>query len=1523
MNNRLLLLFLLLPLAGLFAQRGPVVRLRTGDLQPEALADSSIERFFRTAPQHEGKIYGLLQLNALPTVETRAKLAAAGVELLQYLPEAAYSARLSRPLTAAQLKGMDVRALVSLPPRRKMDPFLASGRLPAWAVRQAGSVDVLVELAPGVSASSVVPLLADRGLRVIGTGLATFGILKLRISTDMLDVLAGLAFIDYVQSAPPPDAPLNAGSRGLSRASSLNAATADGGRGLNGEGVTVGIGDNADAQFHIDFSGRLVNRSAGPVTSHGVHTTGTMAGAGNVNEFYRGYAPKATIVSQQFSGILTEAATYVQDNGMVLTNNSYGNIIECDYDGVYDLYARLLDQQAFDIPALLHVFAAGNSGASTCLPFPAGFHTVLGGYQSAKNIITVGGTTDSGTIGSFSSRGPVSDGRMKPEIVATGQTVVSATPPNGYGTITGTSMAAPAITGGLALLCQRYRQLHGGANPPGALIKALACNGASDRGNAGPDYSYGFGHLNLVRSVEMLEANNYVQATVVTGGRNTTRITVPPNTARLNILLYWHDPAASPLSSRTLVNDLDLSVTTPGGATVLPRSLDTSAARLDSDALPRADHVNNAEQVVIDNPAAGEYIVSVSGTTIGQGTSQDYVVTYDPVPVSLRLAYPVGGEGLAPGDRVKIQWDAFGMEPATFRVEQSSNGGGSWTLLASGLAAARRVLTWIVPSTPTASALVRIVNEATGATSTSRAFVIAALPVLSLDPVQCEGYLALRWTAVAGATDYEVMWLRGDSMQPVTTTTALTYTFSGLSPDSVYWVTVRPRINGRPGRRAIAISRQPDTGTCAGSISDGDLRLAAIPGLSSGRRLTSNALTNATPVTVRVRNLDDSPITGFAASYSINGASPVTEAVPVTMAAGSTYTYVFAAPADLSVPGTYRIAVTVRSNGTDPVAANDTLSVVARQLDNPPVSLASPLRDDLEGLPVATITTDTLGIAGASRYDFGRTTTFGRLRTFVNTGFAFSGTRALTLDMDRLSAAGSVSWLYGTYNLSAYDAATTDARLDFMFLNHGQAPSGYNRVWIRGSDTQPWIEAFDLDTHGEPGTYKQSPSIEIARLLRTNGQNFSSSFGVRWGQWGQLPATARESGAGVTIDDIRLYAVSNDVQLLAITAPGSAGCGLSAATPVTVSVRNAGGATAGPVPVRYRVNGGPWIVEAMPPMAAGSTINYSFTAAANLVAYGSYSIEAVADAPGDSFHQNDTGRLAVFNAPLVNQFPYLENFEAGTGYWLAGGRNSSWEFGQPASRHMATAASGRKAWKTRLAGNYNDGERSYLQSPCFDITGLVRPTLSFSVALDIEDCGATLCDGAWVEYSSDGISWTKLGVPGTGTNWYNKTTDKVWSVQGYTRWHVATVPLPTGLPRLMLRFVMSADAGVNREGMAVDDIHIYDNAKGIYDGPTLGTPVVTTVSGVGWVDVESGGKLIASLRPRGQSPGATAVQAFVDTSTSRWANNQYYHPRSLTVKPANRQTVDSVAVRFYFTDRESEKLLVATGCATCSRPSSA
>ena len=70
-------------------------------------------------------------------------------------------------------------------------------------------------------------------------------------------------------------------------------------------------------------------------------------------------------------------------------------------------------------------------------------------------------------------------------------------------------MSSPGVAGGLALLYQRYRQLNGNADPKNGLMKALLCNGATDNGNAGPDYRYGFGWMNLLRSVKMLENGNY------------------------------------------------------------------------------------------------------------------------------------------------------------------------------------------------------------------------------------------------------------------------------------------------------------------------------------------------------------------------------------------------------------------------------------------------------------------------------------------------------------------------------------------------------------------------------------------------------------------------------------------------------------------------------------------------------------------------------------------------------------------------------------------------------------------------------------------------------------------------------------------------------------------------------------------------------------------------------------------------------------------------------------------------------
>jgi hypothetical protein len=1527
LNRLRLLSVLILFSSALFAQDYSL-HLKNGfvRLQPN-IRKGLVDSFNIKASRFQRKTFAILQFETIPTETTRKLLSANGIELLEYIPNNAYTVTITGNPSSSILELAKARSILQPSPEMKMEARLASGMIPPSAIKVAGTIDLWISFPKTYSVEEVISNLKQLNIDVLSIQYQSYRILSLRIASNRLKELAALPFVEFVQAAPGGDQPLNYNSRSASGATILNASIANGGKGLNGEGITVGIGDNTDVQNAIDFRERLINRSAQTFAGHGHHTTGTMAGAGNVNEFYRGYAPKATIVSQSFNGIILNASTYVNDYGMVVTNNSYGDNIDCGYMGTYDLYSRLLDQMAFDMPNLTNVFAAGNSGTNVCTPFLPGYHTVLGGYQSAKNVITVGATTDTGAIAAFSSRGPVKDGRLKPEIVAMGEHVASDNASNSYFFNNGTSMAAPAVTGGLALLYQRYRQLNSGSNPKNGLMKALLCNAAIDKGNAGPDFHYGFGWMNLLRSIDMLENTHFFIANSANGSTNTHAISVPANTAQLKVMLYWNDPAASPLSAKTLVNDLDLEVTDASLATSLPEILDTANNNLPNVAVSGADHMNNIEQVVINNPAAGNYTIKVKGTAITQNPTQEYFVVYDAVPVQLKLTTPAGGEGLAPStsanDQVKIGWIAYGYSSGTVTLEFSSDGGTNWSTIATGIDINRLLFSWTVPNVTTDNALLRITKEGTGESSTSNTFTIVGQPVVSLDAIQCEGYINLTWTAAAGATDYEVMMLQGDEMKAVATTTGTTYTFSGLSKDSVYWITVRARVNGKTGRRAIAISRQPNTGSCSGTISDNDLKIDAILSPSSGRKFTSTQLSSTTAITVRVKNLDDASVSSFDLKYSINGGAFVTENIAAAIAAGATYDYTFTTTADLSAAGNYNLVAVVKNSTTDPVVANDTASVLVRHADNQPLNLTTDFIDNIETATIVTYEKDTVALNGLDRYDFSRSSIYGRLRTFVNSGIAYSGTKALTLDANRYYLAGNTNYLIGTFNLTNYNATADDIRLDFQFNNHGQLPNANNKVWIRGNDAQTWIEAYDLDDNQEEaGVYKKSVSIEVSDLLTANGQNFSTSFQVRWGQWGQIAATDKRNAGGYSFDDIRVYQVFNDMQMLSIDAPVTTSCALTTNTTIQVSVHNSSNAVINNVPVKYRINNGTWTSEIIPSVAANSTLQYNFTTGADLSALDTYTIQAIVDLNNDSFRDNDTTTTAIINSPVISSFPYLQNFEAGTGNWYADGKNSSWQYGTPTSAKIKNASSGAKAWKTRLQGNYNDLEESYLYSPCFDLTGMINPTLSLSMALDIEDCGTTLCDGAWIEYSADGITWSLLGASGQGTNWYNKTTFQLWSIQDFTRWHVATIPLPIGLNRLRIRIVMAADPAVNREGIAIDDIHVYDNINGIYDGATMSSPVTQTVSGNNWIDFTSGGKLVASVQPNNQNLGSTDVQAYIHSGSGRYTSSQYYLDRNITIKPSS-VPADSVTVRFYFLEKESDSLINGHGCSGCAKPASA
>ena len=1340
-----------------------------------------------------------------------------------------------------------------------------------------------------------------------------YGLVSIQIKRSQLQYLASLPYIEFIQPLPPPDKKLNDDVRSNHKANVLQAPLSAGGENLTGKGVVIGIGDNADITTHIDIKDRVINRAPFLPENHGVQTSGIAAGGGILDPLYKGVAPLATIVSQVFSGFIKYAAAYVADFGMVVTNNSYGAINrDCEYAGTYDLYSKMLDEQASQLPQLLHVFAVGNDGPLSFNCNRSGYRSVLGGYQVSKNVLDVAWGDKDQKVSPGSSYGPSLDGRLKPEIAATGSEVRSTSANNSYLTDYGSSLASPAVAGGAALLIEKYKQLNGGANPKSGLVKAWLMNGARDIENPGPDYKSGFGWLNLLRSLDMVKNNHQFTGTVATGITNQHVITVPANVTNLKVMLYWHDPAAAVFAANALVNDLDLELVDPSSAITLPWKLD--AANVAADATRGVDHFNNVEQATIANPVAGNYIVRVKGTAINMNSSQEYFVVYDYTPPTIQLTFPGVGEPLVPGESIWINWEAYDNSINTFSLEFSTNGGATWSTISASIPSTERNFNWTLPFVVTENALVRLSRNGSALQHTSPPFLIVQQPALSLSATQCEGYAALQWNAIPEATDYEVLMKQGPEMIPVATTTSTSYIFSGLNKDSTYWFSVRVRINGKPGRRAVAVNRKPDNGSCTGSISDNDLKIDSIISPATGRKFTSSEITT-TNLVVKIKNLDDVATTGFDVKYSINGGAYISQTVAATIPALGTYTHTFTGLNFTNV-GTYNIVAVVKKAG-DNVALNDTLRTTIEQLANDPISGYT---ENFETAPAFEIIGSKMGLPGLSHWDLQTTTPLGRARSFVNTGIPFNGNRAITLDATSYFQPGNVNYLIGTFNLGNYQNAFPDElglAMDFYFKNHGQEPSPNNRVWARGADNKPWIEVYNLDSAATqfPGEWKYSGQIYLWKYI---GQ-VTSSMQVRFGQYGVVGTADNESLEGLSLDSFRLYTNPWDLAMVSIDSPLQKGCGYGSAE--TLKIKTTGSKSiAGGIPVKYRLDNGPIVSETF----FGGVGSYTFTNKLNLSAVGEHTLDVWIEFFQDYNKANDSIiGFKIKNQPVITSFPYFENFENGQGNWYAEGHKSTWQFGTPTSLKITKAASGNKAWKTTLQGSYNDDELSYLYSPCFNTSSLANPYLSFVMATDFEQCQQSVCDAAWMEYSLDGKNWIKLGNYGEGTNWYNRPDDNVWDSAGFRRWHTASIPLPVAT-KIQLRVVMQADGSLIKEGIAIDDIHVYNRASSIYVGAPSSSQMISSIPAgyFNWIDYFdiSGRGIIASINPNGVALGNTGVKTYINAGPVRSINNQYYHDRNLTIKPANRSTADSVSVRFYFTDVEMDSLAHAKGCAGCPLP---
>ncbi|MCW8980057.1 MAG: S8 family serine peptidase [Altibacter sp.] len=771
-----------------FAQNPYAIQLQGDAIEiPENISTFQWSDMPDSARLNDGYV-GWIQFFQTPTQQIQNDFKARGYQLLNYIPNKAYLFYFPSEVSVSYLQNQGVRSIVPVVSSFKLSTALKNPPYEDYAM---DGDNILVTLVhnKNVSTNYVIQDLAQKQIALVAR-LGNSTNLELSIPNNCLNELSSLPYVEWVELIAPPAVPEDIRGKSLHRSSGLDTQTTAG-RNYTGEGIGVMVRDDGRVGPHIDFEGRITNYTNSTAGTHGDGVAGILCGAGNIFPYRRGMAAGADLhVVNYISSFLDPATTNLINDGTVqITNSSYGD--GCN-DG-YTTRARTVDMQMNTEPTLLHVFSAGNSGTSNCgYGAGSGWGNITGGHKQGKNVIATANTDYRGVLENSSSRGPAADGRIKPDLTANGHLQISTAPNNLYQTFSGTSGAAPGVAGVAAQLYQAYADANGGTLPPAALIKSAMMNTAQDKGNAGPDFQFGWGIINGLRAGLLIEDGRFLLDDVTQGNSNSHTIAVPANTKEVRFMVYWNDPAGANGANPALVNDLDMIVTDPGSTDHFPYILDSTpnAAALNQPATNGIDHLNNMEQVVLDNPAAGNYTVEITGFNVPVGP-QDYVITYEIITDNLVVTYPNAGEKFPSGVPRTIHWDAVNTT-ASFVIDYSIDNGGSWTNLGT-VPNSQHYFDWTVPAELSGEALVRVTSGAFQDVSDGTFSIAPLVTGLVLTEVCPDNTASFQWNPIAGAEMYDLYILGTKYMEVAGSTSNTEITVPVADFDDTIWYAIAAR----------------------------------------------------------------------------------------------------------------------------------------------------------------------------------------------------------------------------------------------------------------------------------------------------------------------------------------------------------------------------------------------------------------------------------------------------------------------------------------------------------------------------------------------------------------------------------------------------------------------------------------------------------------------------------------------------------------------------------------------------------
>jgi serine protease AprX len=630
--------------------------------------------------------YVLVQTKQPLDKAQRSALAKAGATIIESVPGDTYVCYFPktdltkvRALPFVEWADLYPKIVKIAPSLRNMEPQRGGIAAAAVALSAPGQLDdsrktVDVVLHANVNTEKAAAKIAGAAHIPVSEVRVGSGKVRLVVKVRRLADLAALDEVRHIEEVLPRKLSNNI-ARQLLRVPAGNPLP-----GNEGDGEVVAVADTgfdkgSTTDVHPAFKARVKKLYAlgrpghkDDPDGHGTHVAGSVLGDGvsRTDGPVRGTAPKAKLVLQSvldaqggLGGLPDDLndlfnTPYTSDNARIHTNSwgSTGNF------GVYDQQAREVDQFVHEHRDMLICFAAGNEGVDANANGQIDPDSVTP-PGTAKNCLTVGACENDRpaktlTYGqgwpsdfpaapikndkvannpegmvAFSSRGPIHDGRIKPDVVAPGTYILStrsrATKSNGWELSDdplfmfegGTSMATPLVAGCVANV-RAFLRVSGGIRKPGAaLLKALIINGAHDLGGqyvpseagAVPNSNQGFGRVDLQAVIGPYAAGETLTffdegQPLDAGEVSTQTITVPAGATLLKATLVWTDPPGEGLQS-----DLDLIVT--AGAQVQNGNMPAGSADF--------DRINNVEQVVWPNIPAGTVTVTVSAYRVTLG----------------------------------------------------------------------------------------------------------------------------------------------------------------------------------------------------------------------------------------------------------------------------------------------------------------------------------------------------------------------------------------------------------------------------------------------------------------------------------------------------------------------------------------------------------------------------------------------------------------------------------------------------------------------------------------------------------------------------------------------------------------------------------------------------------------------------------------------------------------------------------------------------------------------------------------